>query len=231
MEAWLTPKSPLLWNTSLPRGHWLTLCSTISILFLDSISTIVCSLDLVKMNMLTRQDNQNLVGYLVLYPGIRNPYRDLTSLVGDSPVLAHALSATGALHYALLYHEEFSPAPLSPDGSSTTTLSLQELESAVTNSVTRRPASKVYEHFLAFKQRALHQLSLDIRDPARQNDDRTVAAIIVLALVDAIESGGGAWKYHLEGAKNLLKCREYGPHAGHAQEIMHDTFAIDGCLM
>lgn len=181
--------------------------------------------------MLTLKDNQNLVGYLVLYPEIQNPYRDLTSFVGDSPVLAHALTATGALHYALLYHEEFSPAPWSPGRSSTTSLSLQELESAVTNSVSRRPASKVYEHFLAFKQRALGQLSLDIRDPARQNDDRTVAAILVLALVDAIESGGGAWKYHLEGAKNLLKCREYGPQASRAREIVHNTFAIDGCLM
>lgn len=174
------------------------------------------------------------MGYLVLYPNARNPYRDLTSLVGDSPVLAHALTATGALHYALLYHEEFSPDPWSSgDPTNAVPMSLQELESAVTNSVTRRPASKIYEHFLSFKQRALSQLSLDICDPARQSDDRTVAATLVLALLDAIESGGGAWKYHLEGAKNLLKSRGHGSHPSNTRDIMDwlDTFATDGCLM
>lgn len=173
-----------------------------------------------------------MVSYLVLYPNIRNPYRDLTALIGDSPVLAHALTATGALHYALLYHGEFSPAPWPDDPTNKTPLSLQELENAVT-STTRRPDSKIYEHFLAFKQRTLRQLSLDICDQMRQNDDRTVAAILVLALIDAIESGGGAWKYHLEGAKKLLKCREPLPQPSQALEIMDwlDTFAVDGCLM
>lgn len=169
-----------------------------------------------------------MVNYLVLYPNIKNPYRDLLALVGDSPVLAHAISATGALHYAILYHDDSSPAPWS----SAATMPLEELENAVTSSVTRRPAAGVYEDFLAFKQRALRQLYLDIGDPTRQNDDRTVAAIIVLALLDAIESGGGSWKYHLEGAKKLLQSRESDTSAS-AREIIGglDTFAVDGCLM
>lgn len=172
-----------------------------------------------------------MVGTLVLYPGIRNPYRDLTTFVGDSPALAHAFTAMGALHYAFLCHEKFSPAPWSSNGPTAATLSLKELESVVTNSMTRRPASKVYEHFLAFKHRALGQLSLDVCDPTKQNDDRTVAAILVLALLDTMESGGGAWKYHLEGAKNLLKCREHRHPSGNAREVMNSTFGIDGCLM
>lgn len=172
--------------------------------------------------------------YFVLYPENRNPYRDLISLVGDAPVLGHALTATGALHYALLYYEEFSPDPWSSgDSSNATPMSLQELESSVTNSVARRPASKVYEHFLSFKQRALSQLSLDICDPEKQGEYGTVAATVVLALLDAIESGGGAWKYHLEGAKNLLKSREHGFPPDNTRDIMDwlDAFAIDGCLM
>lgn len=143
-------------------------------------------------------------------------------------MLAHAISATGALHYAILYHDDHSPAPWSSAG----TMPLEELENAVTSSVTRRPAASVYQDFLAFKQRALRQLFLDIGDPARQNDDRTLAAIIVLALLDAIESGGGSWKYHLEGAKKLLQSRQHDASAS-AREIIGglDTFAVDGCLM
>lgn len=171
----------------------------------------------------------------MLYSNTQNPYRGLVSLVGDSPLLANALSATGALHYALLADGDFSPMPWS-SGEPTTTgtlLSPQEVEKAVTSSMSRRPSSKVYEHFLGLKQRALRQLSLDIRDPVKRNDDKTGAAIMVLALMDAIESGDEAWKYHLEGAKKLLSNRQHGFDAGRSREIIGwlDTLTIDGCLM
>lgn len=56
---------------------------------------------------------------------------------------------------------------------------------------------------------------------------------MVLALMDAIESGDGAWKYHLEGAKKLLKSRQQSESPTQAQGMMNwlDTFAIDGCLL
>ncbi|KAF7156613.1 hypothetical protein CNMCM6106_000903 [Aspergillus hiratsukae] len=178
--------------------------------------------------------NQHLVSYLALYSDVRNPYRDLTFLVGDSPVLAHALAATGALHHAILTNLEFS-LPWSKDatGDGGTALSSEEVERAVVSSMARRPSSKEYEHFLGFKQRALRQLSLDIGDPVMRNDNRTLAAIMVLALMDAIESGDGAWKYHLEGAKKLLKSRQQSKSPNQAQGMMDwlDTFAIDGCLL
>ncbi|GAQ04218.1 hypothetical protein ALT_1539 [Aspergillus lentulus] len=178
--------------------------------------------------------NQHLVSYLALYSDVRNPYRDLTFLVGDSPVLAHALAATGALHHAILTNLEFS-LPWSSDtaGDGGTALSPEEVERAVISSMARRPSSKDYEHFLGFKQRALRQLSLDICDPIMRNDNRTLAAIMVLALMDAIESGDGAWKYHLEGAKKLLKSRQQSESPTHAQGMMNwlDTFALDGCLL
>lgn len=172
--------------------------------------------------------------YFALYPEARNPFRDLMSLVGDAPALTHALTATGALHYAILYYEKFSPDPWSSDDTSNATpMSLQELESSVRNSVTRRPSSKIYEHFLSYKQRALSQLSLDICNPEKQSEYGTVAATVILALLDAIESGSGAWKYHLEGAKNLLKSREHSFPADNTRDIMDwlDAFAIDGCTM
>ncbi|KAL4897242.1 putative C6 finger domain protein Acr-2 [Aspergillus ambiguus] len=179
--------------------------------------------------------NENLVNYLALYSSVQNPFRDLTLLVGDSPVLAHALAATGALHYAILANSDFSPMPWSTDGTALTgsLLSSHDVEQAVVSTISQRPASKVYEHFLAFKHRALHQLSRDVGDSVMRNDTRTLAAIMVLALMDAIESGDGAWKYHLEGAKKILKIRERENNPTQANGMIDwlDTFAVDGCLL
>lgn len=146
------------------------------------------------------------------------------------------LSALGALHYAILANEDFSPGPWSVETAAAgTLLSSEDVEKAVIGSLSRRPASKVYEHFLGFKQRALQRLSQDIQDPVMRHDNRTLAAIMLLALMDAIESGDGAWKYHLEGAKKLLKGRQEGDHPdGPATQGLFswlDDFAIDGILM
>ncbi|OJK05037.1 hypothetical protein ASPACDRAFT_110164 [Aspergillus aculeatus ATCC 16872] len=180
--------------------------------------------------------NQYLANYLTLYSNGQNPFRDLTPLVGDSSLLAHVLSALGALHYAILANEDFSPGPWSVENAAAgTLLSSEDVEKAVIGSLSRRPASKVYEHFLGFKQRALQRLSQDIQDPVMRHDNRTLAAIMLLALMDAIESGDGAWKYHLEGAKKLLKGRQEGIHPdGPATQRLFswlDDFAIDGILI
>lgn len=175
------------------------------------------------------------MGCLAFYSNVRNPYRDLTVLVGDSPVLAHALAATGALHYALLASCDFSPTPWLSDGASVTGAlpSPQDVEKAVISSMSRRPASKFYEQFLKLKQRTLRQLSLDLQDPLKQNDTKTLAVIMVLALMDAIESGDGAWKYHLEGAKKLLVSRQSKSPSSPTQRMIDwlDAFVFDSCLM
>lgn len=89
---------------------------------------------------------------------------------------------------------------------------------------------KAYQHFLEFKQRTLNQLTQDLSNPVMQRDDRTLAAIVVLALLDLFESGSGAWSYHIEGAKKLLRGR---PENELGQGILQglDTFVVDGCLM
>ncbi|KAF9893091.1 hypothetical protein FE257_012502 [Aspergillus nanangensis] len=179
--------------------------------------------------------NQNLVNYLTLYSNVQNPFRDLTLLVGDSPVLAYALAATGALHYSILANSDPSPMPWSSDGNAITSAasSPEDAETAVISTISRRPSSKVYEHFLGLKQRALHQLAQDIGDPILRNDTRTLASIMVLALMDAIESGGGAWIHHLEGARKLLTIRQREQTPSQASGMIDwlDTFAIDGCLL
>jgi hypothetical protein len=48
---------------------------------------------------------------------------------------------------------------------------------------------------------------MDLHNPAMQKDGRTLAAIVLLAFIDIFESGSGAWSYHIEGAKKLLKDR------------------------
>jgi hypothetical protein len=109
-------------------------------------------------------------------------------------------------------------------------LSVEEIEEIVAPASSRKPSSQAYQHFLEFKQRALRQLSLDLQNPAMQRDGRTLAAIVLLAFLDIIESGSGAWSYHIEGAKKLLKER---PENGLGQGILDDldAFALDGCLM
>lgn len=106
-------------------------------------------------------------------------------------------------------------------------------EGMVTAPISRQAASKAYEHFLRFKQRALRQLRMDLQDPVTRNDDRTVAGILVFILLDAMESGSGAWKYHLEGAKNLLKSRQSAANDTSVRRAIEglDTFVINSCLM
>ena len=71
---------------------------------------------------------------------------------------------------------------------------------------------------------------MDLHDPTMQHDGRTLAAIVLLAFLDIFESGSGAWSYHIEGAKKLLKNRpENGPGQGILDDL--DAFALDGCLM
>lgn len=173
-----------------------------------------------------------MVEDFVVYDQTNNPWRDILSLVGTSPVLADGLTAMGALHYSLLSKSDSSLLPWLSHNRTTGTshLSPEEIQSIVTPASARRPSSKAYRHFLEFKQRTLHQLSKDLVNPVMQKDDRTLAAIVVLALLDIFESGSGAWSYHIEGAKKLLRNR---PENEFGQGILQglETFAIDGCLM
>jgi len=176
--------------------------------------------------------NQYMAEDFVVYAGSQNAWREIISLVGDSPLLAHALSSMGALHYSLTTTTESSTMPwskqnlLTPD----TQLTPEDIESFISPTGAKRVPSKAFQHFLEFKQRTLGQLSKDLSNPLAQKDDRTLAAIIVLALLDLFESGSGAWSYHIEGAKKLLRDR---PEDELGQGIIRglESFAVDGCLM
>ncbi|KAJ9197545.1 transcriptional regulator family: Fungal Specific TF [Paecilomyces variotii] len=178
--------------------------------------------------------NQRCVHDLALYDKVKNPYRDLIPLVAQSRVLSDVLAAVGAVHYASISHAEGSsilvasgmPVISGPG------LPFQDNETSAT-ALSQGPSSQAFEHFLRFKHRALRQLSLDLLDPITRNDDKTVAGILVLVLLDAMESGSGAWKFHLEGAKNLLRSRQDSMSDSNMRRIVEglDTFVIDSCLI
>lgn len=176
--------------------------------------------------------NQCMVEDFVVYAGSKNPWRDIISIVGDSPLLAHALSSMGALHYSLATTSDSSTMPWSKQNilAADTKLTPEEIESFISPTGAKRPPTKAFQHFLEFKQRTLNQLSKDLCNPLAQQDDRTLAAIIVLALLDLFESGSGAWSYHIEGAKKLLRDR---PEDDLGQGILQglESFAVDGCLI
>ncbi|KAJ5579472.1 uncharacterized protein N7459_005457 [Penicillium hispanicum] len=175
---------------------------------------------------------QHMTEDFVVYPQSKNPWREIIPLVGSSPLLAHILSAMGALHYSLLSSSEYSRMPWSPQNLATlcSFVPPEEIESMVMPANSRRPSSKAYHHFLEFKQRTLYQLSKDLDNPTLQKDDRTLAAIFVLAFLDLLESGSGAWSYHIEGAKKLLRSR---PETELGQTMLQglEAFAVDGCLI
>lgn len=98
--------------------------------------------------------------------------------------------------------------------------------------------SPAYEHALRFKHRVLRRLSDALQDPAERADDRTPAAILLLIMLDSLESGGGAWRSHLEGAKSLLQYRgrpsalAQNPHGSEADTTVKGliSFVIDNCV-
>lgn len=99
--------------------------------------------------------------------------------------------------------------------------------------------SPAYEHALRFKHRALRSLSNSLHNPAERADDRIPAGILMLILLDSLESGGGAWRSHLEGAKSLFQSRGQasalgqdfnGSQAGTLIEGLAN-FVIDNCVL
>lgn len=177
-------------------------------------------------------DNERITNELLVYPQTKNPWRDIMALVGYSPLITNSLCAMGAVHYSLMEGSDSSVLPWSSHNPLTTDtlLSSEEIQNMILPSNSRRSPSKAYQHYLEFKQRTLSQLSRDLLNPATQNDDINLAAIVLLALLDVFESGSGAWSYHIEGLKKLLRDRP-GNKIGRGILQGLEEFAIEGCLM
>lgn len=175
--------------------------------------------------------NLHCVQTLCLYDKVRNPYRELIPYIGESAVLTDSLAAIGAIHHAYMFNNDYQPPQLSVNETTETSESILTLGRNPVSFSAQPINAKAFSHFLALKQRALRQLSIDVSQASTRNDDRTVAAIFVLILLDAIESGNGAWKYHLEGAKSILRDRLLLTANHPATTGGIDTFVIDSCLI
>jgi hypothetical protein len=165
--------------------------------------------------------NRLSVRCLALYDAVKNPYRELIPYINGSSVLANSLAAIGAIQFAYKSenHGQFLIDAAAGDEAS--------LKAGM--ALMKPRDTKAYEHFLRLKQRALHQLSAEVSHPLARIDDRTVAAMFVLILLDVIESGNTSWMYHLEGAKNILRSRFSGNRLPSTDGI--DAFVVDACLI
>lgn len=159
---------------------------------------------------------------LALYDAVKNPYRDLIPYINGSSVLADSLAAVGAIQLAYKpdSHGQFLIDAAAGDEAS--------FKSGTT--LMKPRDSQAYEHFLRLKQRALHQLSAEVSHSLTSIDDRTVAAMFVLILLDVLESGNSSWMYHLEGAKNILRSRFSNSNMLPSTDGI-DAFVVDSCLI
>ncbi|OKL60434.1 hypothetical protein UA08_03998 [Talaromyces atroroseus] len=156
------------------------------------------------------------VKWFALYDAVKNPYRELFPYISNSPLLANSLAAIGAIEFAYMSNDDGQ----SVGGSAKPDMAL-----------VKPLNSQAYEHFLRFKQRALRQLSTEVsRHPLTRIDDRTLAAIFVLILLNMIESGDTAWMYHLEGAKNILRGRLSDVNSLPLTSGI-ESFVVDSCLI
>ncbi|KAK2766789.1 hypothetical protein FQN54_006103 [Arachnomyces sp. PD_36] len=187
--------------------------------------------------------DKQFCGLLVVYDTCDNPYRKLIPLISSFPLLADAIAASSACHYAFndISNQNLSVLPpisesswafpATPSQDPTVQLVAKDLPESLA-------ISPAYEHTLRFKHRALHRLSESLNDPIKRADDRTPAAILLLIMLDSLESGGGAWRSHLEGAKTLLQDRSrvsalaQRPDGAQTHAMVKElvSFVIDTCV-
>ena len=172
----------------------------------------------------------------MLYDNDNNPYRNLIPLITSCRLLSDAIAASSACHYAFNdisnQHSLSSPRLSASPRTCPASVAASPLDPTVQLVAKDLPeslaTSPAYDHALRFKHRALHWLSNSLRDPVKRADDRTPAAILVLILLDSLESGGGAWRSHLEGVKSLLKCRGFPSEVGQKPNGSDTNLIIEG---
>ena len=148
-----------------------------------------------RLRILTEAVAQKLCPEAVLHdlPG-QNPFRDLISAVGSSPLLLKAMLAAAARHitnfteYSVTFVDSF-------------TLSGNELD---VQSQNLSKSSRYHAYW--YKQVALAQLREDLSNPpgSKVNKDVIVASISLFIWMDILEAGKNTWRIHLEGMKRLV---------------------------
>lgn len=155
-------------------------------------------------NMDNHKVDQRFCKLMVLYEiPHSNPYRNLLQMVSTSPSLCATIAAIGAFHSLYTVHHQNQPSNYHHAPRLTCLTDDHEEFARSPNSVVRTN----YRHALMFKQRALQSTKRSLSDPRTRGQEATIASVVLLVVLDMVESGGGAWKMHVDGAKSLLQAR------------------------
>lgn len=160
-----------------------------------------------KTNRTWQIVEQRICPFIVVFDGIRNPFRQLIPLIGNSKAMVQTIMAISACHSI----HEISGLPVVP--------TINKLELSSRTEVPDLNPSRTYLHY---KNQALRFLSDDLANSKRSAESSTLATVILLMVLDLIESGAGSWSIHLEGAKRLMAA---GVGKG-ATDLLSD--ALDG---
>ncbi|KAL5323757.1 hypothetical protein ACEPPN_008298 [Leptodophora sp. 'Broadleaf-Isolate-01'] len=140
---------------------------------------------------------------LVLYDNAQsNAFRQLIPLSHKYPVLLQVIIANSALHLSNAYQKSCVPSktariPLTLSG--TEGLKSADLVGPGTQQF------RAYKDYLLAKQRSLHLLRSALSDIATANVDVTLAVVLLLIECELIDSGRNNWKFHVNGAKAIMK--------------------------
>lgn len=93
-------------------------------------------------------------------------------------------------------------------------------------------SSEAYTHSLVYKLSALRQLREALQDPQRQNEDSTIASVLLFVWLDVLESGKDTWRFHMEGLKKLVRDRLENQR-GNSNDVGDSTTSrsnLESCL-
>ncbi|OJD17437.1 hypothetical protein AJ78_02462 [Emergomyces pasteurianus Ep9510] len=161
-------------------------------------------LDKISRYYLTYYDRK-FCGLMVLFEvPHNNPYRRLLQMVNDSSGVCAAMAAIGACHHLHVLHYSGE----SPFDSFSLKNKEGSFEDGEQFACSPNPNVRLaHQHLLLLKHRALCQLEQSLSNPRTRGDDASIASALLLMVLDMVESGRGAWKLHVEGAKRLLQSR------------------------
>lgn len=136
-----------------------------------------------------------LCAHIVAFDGPNNPMRGLVSLSTSFPSLLQIMIANSALHVFNLSRNPTRPFLIHNRDDS------NQLEGLKNHDA---PSQLFYQDALAAKQEALQLLAQSITVVNEANFDLVLGAILLFINMDLIESGLDKWRFHLEGARDVI---------------------------
>jgi hypothetical protein len=172
-------------------------------MFLDSLSTIVSFRrpSIARPQTYSPLVSKSVCGTLVCQDHSENPYRKVIPWI-RSPMVAAAIVTVAACHY--IQSLMGSPLPgLLPSMTDQVPQLITPKSDAAGLTISERA---LIDYYFRSKELSLKLVMFDLSmHHHRPEDNASVIAIVLLAILDIFESGSGAWNVHLEGSRKLLK--------------------------